>query len=66
LEGIKGEIEIIGKDFNVAKEGYKTGTFIIRIETDQLRQRKTPIVIGVYQGDKKIKTSNTTFMGPAQ
>ena len=66
LEGIKGEIEIIGEDFKVAKEGYKTGTFIIRIEPNQLHQRKTPIVIGVYQGDKKIKTSNTTFMGPAQ
>ncbi len=65
LEGIKGEIEIVGEAFKVAREGYKTGTFIIKIDPKEIKQRKTPIKIGVFQEDKKIKTASTTFMGPA-
>jgi cytochrome c oxidase accessory protein FixG len=65
LEGITGEIQIVGEAFKVAREGYKTGTFIIKIDPKEIKQRKTPIRIGVYQDDKKIKTASTTFMGPA-
>ncbi len=65
LEGIQGEIQIVGQAFNVEKEGYKTGTFIIKIDPKEIKQRKTPINIGVYERNKKIKTAGTTFMGPA-
>jgi cytochrome c oxidase accessory protein FixG len=65
LEGINGEIEIVGQALTVGKEGYKNGTFIIKIDPKEIHHRKTPIKIGVYEGDKKIKTASTTFMGPA-
>ena len=64
LEGINGEIEIVGQAFTVGKEGYKNGTFIIKIDPKEIHHRKTPIKIGVYEGDKKIKTAATTFIGP--
>ena len=64
LEGINGEIEIVGEAFKVGKEGYKNGTFIIKIDPKEIHHRKTPIRIGVYEGDKKIKTAATTFIGP--
>jgi len=64
LQGINVEIEIVGQAFSVGKEGYKNGTFIIKIDPKEIHQRKTPIQIGVYEGDKKIKTAATTFIGP--
>jgi len=66
LENIKGEIEVVGGALMVPGEGYKTQPFIIRIDPSEISQRKTPIEIGVYEGDKKVKTANTTFMGPAR
>jgi cytochrome c oxidase accessory protein FixG len=65
LENIEGELQIVGDTLKVAGEGYKTQPFIIKIKPEFIKQRKTPIEIGVYEGDKKIKTAKTTFMGPA-
>lgn len=65
LENVKGEIEIVGGEFKVGSEGYRTQPFIIKIEPTELHQRKTAIRIGVYEGEKKLKTAETTFMGPA-
>jgi hypothetical protein len=50
----------------VASDGYKTQQFIIKLDPKNVTQRKTPIEIGVYEGDKKLKTAKTTFMGPAR
>lgn len=66
LENIKGEIQIVGDVLKVEGEGYKTQPFIVKIDPREIRERKTPLVIGVYEGDKKIKTAKTTFMGPAK
>ena len=64
LEGIRGEIEVAGGSIVVEKEGYKTATFIIRVEPAEIRQRRTPIRIGVYEKGINIKNVNVTFMGP--
>jgi cytochrome c oxidase accessory protein FixG len=66
LENIPGEIQIVGDTLRVESEGYKTQPFIIKLDPKNVTQRKTPIEIGVYEGDKKLKTAKTTFMGPAQ
>ena len=66
LENIPGEIQIIGDTLKVESEGYKTQPFIIKLDPKNVTQRKTPIEIGVYEGDKKLKTAKTTFMGPAK
>lgn len=66
LENIKGEIEIIGGPLHISSEGYKTQPFIIKVEPKELKERKNDVRIGVYEGEKKIKTAGTTFMGPAK
>ncbi len=62
LDNIKGEIMIVGDSLKVMGEGYKTQPFIIKIDPKELNQRKTPIEIGVYEGNVKLKTVKTTFI----
>ncbi len=64
LENMKGEIEIVQKDLVVPKESYFQTSFFVRIDRQLIEKRKTPIVLGVYQGDKRIETIKTTFLGP--
>ncbi len=62
LENIKGEIQIVEDSLKVAGEGYKTQPFIIKVEQKDLTQRKTPVEIGVWEGNVKLKTVKTTFI----
>jgi cytochrome c oxidase accessory protein FixG len=64
LENMKGEITVIQKDLVVPKESYFQTSFFVKIERQFIEKRKTPIELGVYQGDKKIETIETTFLGP--
>jgi len=64
LENMKGEITVIGKDMIVPKESYFQTSFFVKIERQLIEKRKTPIVLGVYQNNKKIETIKTTFLGP--
>ena len=64
LENIEGEIQIVGNALNVPKESYFQSPFFVKIKADQLERRKTKIRIGVYQGNKRIETDETTFLGP--
>ena len=64
LESIKGEIEIVQKDLKVPKESYFQTSFFIKIDRSLVVKRKTPVILGVYEGDKKIETIKTTFLGP--
>jgi len=64
LENMKGEISIVSNDVVVPEESYFQTPFFVKIERQLIQRRKTPIVLGIYQGDKKIKTVKTTFLGP--
>ncbi|MBI1341999.1 MAG: cytochrome c oxidase accessory protein CcoG [Terrimonas sp.] len=64
LENIKGEITVVGNDLTVPKESYFQATFFVKIDRQLITRRKTAVVMGIYQGDKKIKTIHTTFLGP--
>jgi len=64
LENMKGEIEIVQKNIVVPKESYFQTSFFVKINRQFVVKRKTPIVLGVYQGDKRIETIKTTFLGP--
>jgi cytochrome c oxidase accessory protein FixG len=66
LEGIKGEIEVVGKNIMVEKEGYKTATFIIKVKPEEIKKRRTPIRIGVYEQNINIKNVDVTFIGPVR
>jgi hypothetical protein len=64
LENIKGEISIIGNNLTVPRDSYYQTPFFVKINRSEIIRRKTPIVIGVYDGKKRIKTTETTFLGP--
>lgn len=64
LENMKGEIILIAKELVVPSESYFQTPFFVKIDRSLITKRKTPIALGVYEGDKKIKTVNTTFLGP--
>jgi cytochrome c oxidase accessory protein FixG len=66
LEGIRGEIEVVGNDIVVEKEGYKSATFILRVSPDDIKQRRTPIRIHVYEKKIRIKSIAVTFIGPVK
>ncbi len=64
LENMIGEITIVGNKLIVPKESYYQTPFFLKIDRQLIQNRKTPIVLGVYQDDKKIETIKTTFLGP--
>jgi cytochrome c oxidase accessory protein FixG len=65
LIGIKGTLNVVGdQDLKVPKQGMKSGTMFIEINKYLLESDKTKIEIEVYDGNKKIETSTTSFLSP--
>ena len=65
LEDAHGNIELVGKPYvNVAKEGQGSGSFFVVLPAKDIKQRKTEVKLGLYQGDKKITAVTTSFLGP--
>jgi cytochrome c oxidase accessory protein FixG len=65
LEDAPGRvIEAEGKDILVRKEEQGKGTFFIVLPRNYISKRKTKVIVGLYQGEKKITTISTNFMGP--
>ena len=65
LENVEGEISVIGKELLVPAESYFQSPFFVKMGRKNIDKRKTKLLIGVYEGDKKIETAETTFIGPA-
>ena len=65
LENIKGTVRLVGKQsFAVARTGMAQGTLFIQINEALLEKDKTKIILGVYEGDKRIDTEKTSFLAP--
>lgn len=65
LEDLNGDIVIIGnKQIVLKKEAISEFTFFLEIPLKLIVKRSSTIKIGVYQGDEKIQTINTKFLGP--
>lgn len=65
LEGVPGSIiEAEGKEIFVEKEGQGKGSFFVVLPKNYISKRKTSIRVGLYEGEKKITTIKTNFMGP--
>jgi cytochrome c oxidase accessory protein FixG len=65
LHGINGKINVVGKqDFKVKKQAMAQGTLFIQIHQFLLENDKTILTIEVYNGDKKIETTSTSFLSP--
>lgn len=64
-ENFQGSITLVGEHkLIIPKDGYTTGTMFVYMNEDAIKRRKTQIEIGVYEGDNKIKTITTSFLGP--
>jgi len=64
LEGIDGELKVIGKDIIIEPQGNVDSKFLVLLPKDELLKMSTPIQVGVYSGDKLIKRFNTSFLAP--
>lgn len=65
LEGATGEIKIVGEPQLLLKgEAINEFTFFVEIPKNTLTKRSSDIKIAVYQGDTKIQTVKTKFLGP--
>jgi cytochrome c oxidase accessory protein FixG len=66
LDDIPGRIiEAEGHNISISREGQGTGSFFIVLPRNIIKERKTRLSVSVFEGDKKITTLKTTFMGPA-
>lgn len=64
-ENFEGEIKLVGEsNLKVPGEKYASGSMFITVEKNFITKRKTPLKIAVYDGDEKIKTITTAFLGP--
>lgn len=67
LEDEPGHVEVVGKStITVKAEGQGEGTFFIIVPKAALRNRKSTLYIGLYEGDQRITRMRTTFLGPVQ
>ena len=65
LIGIKGTLNVVGNQIlTVPKQGMSSGTLFIEINQFLLESEKTKLTIEVYDGNKKIETSTTSFLSP--
>ncbi len=67
LENIPGEISLINQENRlVKKESYTHMQFFVKLKRSDVKSWKTPLVIGLYDSTKKIKTISAKFIGPEQ
>lgn len=65
LEDTPGEIfEVSGKGIQIQREGQGKNSFFIVLPRNVIEKRKSKLKVGLYDGEKKIATLNTNFMGP--
>lgn len=65
LEDMSGNIRIVGEHdyIGVEKEGQGSGSFFIILPKNMIHQRKIPLTIGLYDGNKKVDMIKTNFLG---
>ena len=63
LDGIEGEIKIIGSDLVAEPQGIVEAKIMVIIKDDDIKQLITPIHILVKDGDKTINRIETSFLG---
>jgi cytochrome c oxidase accessory protein FixG len=65
LHNIKGTIKVVGKqDFIVKKQAMSEGTLFVEINQFLLENDRTKIKVDVYNENKKIETTTTSFLSP--
>jgi hypothetical protein len=52
------------QELKVQKQGMSSGTMFIEINKFLLESDRTKLEIDLYEGNKKIETTNTNFLSP--
>lgn len=60
----KGQVEMVGGQLNVEKQGLKEGTLFIEINKKDLNSSNEKLKIGIYSKGELIETTSTNFAGP--
>jgi polyferredoxin len=65
LEDANGEITTVGSGKQIVpKEAYANLQFFVKLNRSDVKSWKKIIHLGLYQGDKKLKTIEARFIGP--
>jgi cytochrome c oxidase accessory protein FixG len=64
LEGIKGEIKLIGNKIVLQPQGIADAKFLIFLPKEEIKKMNTPVTLGIYSNNKLLKMINTSFLGP--
>jgi cytochrome c oxidase accessory protein FixG len=64
LEGIEGQLSVLGRTPVVPSQKLIEDSVLIELPQRLLRGASTPLVIGVYSGNKQISRIKTVFVGP--
>ncbi len=64
LEGLQGELKLVGNDLVIQPQGNIDAKFLILLPKNELTKMSTPINLGVYSGDKLIERVTTSFLAP--
>ncbi len=64
-ENFEGTIALVGETtLKVRGENVSSGSLFISLDASNVKKRKTLLELGVYENGHKIKTIQTTFLGP--
>lgn len=64
LNGLTGEIKMIGSDFKLPPAGIIEGKFLIYVSKDDIKMMNTPFTVQVFAGDKLLNELESSFNGP--
>lgn len=64
LEHPPGDLRVMGREFIVPPEQLAETSVLVELARNQMQPGKTPMVVGVYSGGRKIETLKTVFIGP--
>ncbi len=61
-----GELKIIGTDLKLDPQEIVEAKFMILLPKESITKMNTPVEIGVYDGNKRIRKIKTSFLGPVE
>jgi cytochrome c oxidase accessory protein FixG len=64
LENLPGELQIMGHSIVALPEKLAETSVLIELDRKNMLPGKTPLVVGLYSGERKVQTLKTMFMGP--
>ena len=64
LESPAGSLQVMGGKLIVPPQKLLENSLLVELDAAGIKSGTTPIVVGVYAGDKKLQTLKTAFIGP--